>query len=887
MTGSRRAVPEEPGSRRAVPEKPSLDGIEERHARRWEADGTYRFDRGRTRDEVYSIDTPPLTASGSLHVGHVYSYTHTDIAARFWRMRGREVFYPVGWDDNGLPTERRVQNYFHVRCDPSLPYHPDALAALGITGDELPEAAGRKRREEAPTRLSRRSFIELCALLTARDERVFETLWRRLGLSVDWSMTYTTIGSTARRVAQRAFLRGLAAGEVYHALAPTAWDVDFQTAVAQAEQEDREVAGAYHRLVFGLDNDDPGGGAHTIEVDTTRPELLPACVALVAHPDDARYRSLFGRTAVSPLFGAPVPILAHHLADPGKGTGIAMVCTYGDVNDVTWQRDLRLPIRSILGRDGRFIAADLTSSTEGSAFYATLVGRSVTQARREIVARLAETGRLVGEPRPITHPVKFFEKGDRPLEIVTSRQWFIRTLEHRDTLLAAGRELRWQPEFMRRRYEDWVSGLTSDWLISRQRYFGVPFPVWYPLDEHGEPRHDAPILPDESALPIDPQSDPAPGYREADRGRPGGFMGDTDVMDTWATSSLTPQIAGGWCEDEDLWRRVYPMDLRPQAHDIIRTWLFTTVTRALQLDGSLPWHTAAISGFITDPDRKKMSKSTGNVVTPMQPLEEYGSDAVRYWAAGGRPGADTAYDTNQMRVGRRLATKILNVSRFVLGFEPVDPVSGGSAPFDSVPGVSEAPGVSGAPGGSVSGVSEALDRAMLAQLGLVVADATAALEALDYTRALERVEAFFWTFCDDYVELVKGRAYGAGPGSRSARSALTYALDVLLRLFAPVLPYVTDEVWSWWRDGSIHRAPWPGGAPISQPGAGDPAVFAAASALIGAVRRAKAAAGVPMRTETPSVAIPADTPGLAHLDAVREDLLAAAHTGAVTADSDG
>ncbi len=844
------------GSGPAVPEKPSLDGIEERHARRWEAAGTYRFDRRRTRDEVYSIDTPPLTASGSMHVGHVYSYTHTDIAARFWRMRGREVFYPVGWDDNGLPTERRVQNYFHVRCDPSLPYRADELTALGVAGGELPEAASRKRREHAPTRLSRRSFIELCALLTARDEKAFETLWRRLGLSVDWSMTYTTIGATARRVAQRAFLRGLAAGEVYHALAPTAWDVDFQTAVAQAEQEDREVDGAYHRLLFGLDGD----AAAAIEVDTTRPELLPACVALVAHPDDDRYRALFGRTTTSPLFGAPVPVLAHRLADPGKGTGIAMVCTYGDVTDVTWQRDLRLPIRSILGRDGRFIEADLDLPAGGAAFYATLVGRSVPQARREIVARLAETGRLAGEPRPVRHPVKFFEKGDRPLEIVTSRQWFIRTLRHRDALLAAGRKLRWQPEFMRRRYEDWVNGLTSDWLISRQRYFGVPFPVWYPLDEHGEPRHDAPILPEESALPIDPQTDTPPGYAEADRGRPGGFTGDTDVMDTWATSSLTPQIAGGWYEDEDLWHRVYPMDLRPQAHDIIRTWLFTTLARARQLDTALPWRAAAISGFITDPDRKKMSKSIGNVATPMQPLEEYGSDAVRYWAAGGRPGADTAYDTNRMRVGRRLATKILNVSRFVLGLEPADVADAGSA-------------------AGVTAVTEALDRAMLGALDVVMADVTAALAALDHTRALERVEAFFWTFCDDYVELVKGRAYGVGPGARSARVALVRALDILLRLFAPVLPYVTEEVWSWWREGSIHRAAWPSRTASS---GGDPAVFAAASALIGAVRRTKAASGASPRAEIAAVAIAPDTPGLAYLDAVQEDLLAAAHAGAVT-----
>jgi valyl-tRNA synthetase len=847
------------GFRRAVPERPALDGIEDRHSRRWAAEHTYRFDRRRTRDEVYSIDTPPLTASGSLHVGHVYSYTHTDIAARFWRMRGREVFYPVGWDDNGLPTERRVQNYFHVRCDPSLPYHPDELAALGVGAGDLPGPAGRARRDGPPARLSRRAFIELCELLTGRDEEAFEALWRRLGLSVDWSLTYTTIGETARRASQRAFLRGLAAGDVYRANAPTAWDVDFQTAVAQAEQEDREVTGAYHRLVFGL----AGEAAATIEVDTTRPELLPACVALVAHPDDARYRHLFGRTATTPLFDAPVPIHPHRLADPDKGTGIAMVCTYGDAADVVWQRELRLPIRSIVGRDGRltepdFDMPDFDMPGHGRQLYAALVGRSTTQARRDLVARLAAAGLLLGEPRPVRHMVKFYEKGDRPLEIVTSRQWFIRTLDRREALLAAGRELRWQPEFMRQRYEDWVRGLASDWLISRQRFFGVPFPVWYPLDEHGEPRHDAPILPDPSALPVDPQADAAPGYRESDRGRPGGFTGDTDVMDTWATSSLTPEIAGGWGEDDDLWRRVYPMHLRPQAHDIIRTWLFTTIVRAQQLGGPLPWRAAAISGFITDPDRKKMSKSTGNVVTPLRSLEEYGSDAVRYWAAGGRPGADTAYDTNRMRVGRRLATKILNVSRFVLGLPPAT--------------------TPGAPG-------EPLDLAMLARLDGVVADATEALEALDYTRALERTEAFFWTFCDDYVELVKERAYGSAAGSDSARRTLLTALDVLLRLFAPVLPFVTEEVWSWCHDGSIHRAPWPGvGAPQVGAGGGAAAVFDAASALIGAVRREKAAAGVPLRTHVSTVTVPAGTPGLEHLDAVRGDLLAAVHADAVSTD---
>jgi valyl-tRNA synthetase len=683
-------------------------------------------------------------------------------------------------------------------------------------------------------------------LLTAEDEQAYEQLWRRLGLSVDWSMTYTTIGAKAQRAAQRAFLRGLAAGDVYHALAPTAWDVDFRTAVAQAEQEDRDVAAAYHRIAFGARID---GAQATVEVDTTRPELLPACVALVAHPDDERYRHLFGGSATSPLFDVPVPIHAHRLADPTKGTGIAMVCTFGDATDVQWQRELGLPIRPVLGRDGRFVAADLArwgGSADGASYYEGLVGRTAVQARREIVGTLAATGLLIGEPRPITHAVKFYERGERPLEIITSRQWFVRTMAHRDALFDAGRRLRWQPPHMRQRYEDWVAGLTSDWLISRQRFFGVPFPVWYPLDADGEPRYEAPIVPSEESLPIDPMSQTPPGYTEADRGRPGGFTGDSDVMDTWATSSLSPQIVGGWCEDEDLFKRVYPMDHRPQAHEIIRTWLFTTIVRGLAMTGTVPWHTAAISGWIIDPDRKKMSKSVGNVVTPMGLLEQYGSDAVRYWAACGRPGADTAFDTNQMRVGRRLATKLLNASRFVLGFPEPSP--------DAV-------------------VTEPIDRAMLAALDGVTAEATEALDAYDYTRALERTNAFFWTFCDDYVELVKQRAYGVGAGAESARLALRQALDSLLRLFAPVLPFVTEEVWSWWRDGSIHRASWP----LPLDGGGDPAVLTAASELIGAVRRAKASDDTSMRTEVPQVTVPADTPGLAHWDAVHDDLRAAAN----------
>ena len=768
---------------RTIPDKPSLEGLEARWDAVWESEGTYRFDRTKTRDEVFSIDTPPPTVSGALHVGHVFSYTHTDTVARYQRMRGREVFYPMGWDDNGLPTERRVQNYFGVRCDPSLPHDPDF---------EVPSDAGDLKAIEkrGDIDIGRRDFVELCHRLTAEDEQAFEDLWRHLGLSVDWTQTYATIDERCQRLAQQAFLRNLERGEAYQVEAPSLWDVTFRTAVAQAELEDRDRPGAYHTLVFHRTD---GGG--DLQIATTRPELVVSCVALVAHPDDERYQPLFDSTVTTPVFGVEVPVLAHRLTDPGKGTGIAMICTFGDTTDITWWRELDLPVRAVIDRAGRFQAeapADVVGEA-GLAAYARLAGKTVFSAQKEMVELLGETGEIVGVPEPITHPVKFFEKGDKPLEIVTSRQWYItnggRSADLRDALIARGDEITWHPPYMQARYTNWIDGLNGDWLISRQRFFGVPLPLWYRLDGVGEPIYAEPIAPAEASLPVDPSSDPAPGFDEVQRGQPGGFVGDPDVMDTWATSSLTPQIACGWTVDDDLFARTYPMDMRPQAHDIIRTWLFSTAVRSHLEEDTAPWRHCALSGWVLDPDRKKMSKSRGNVVTPMDLLEQYGSDAARYWAASGRPGTDTAFDDGKMKIGRRLAIKILNASRFVLGFGP-----DGGEPATIDP----------------SRIVEPLDRAMLSRLAELVDDATRAFDDFDYARALERTETFFWSFTDDHVELVKTRAYeGDEAAADSARHALRLALSTMLRLFAPVLPFVTEEVWSWWQEGSVHRQPWP------------------------------------------------------------------------------
>ncbi|WP_142063121.1 valine--tRNA ligase [Pseudarthrobacter sp. B4EP4b] len=832
-----------------VPDKPALEGLEAALTQRWLAEGTYKFNPDTTREQVYSIDTPPPTASGSLHVGHMFSYTQTDVLARYQRMTGKNVFYPMGWDDNGLPTERRVQNYYGVRCDPAIPYN----------ADYRPPAQPAKNQRDFDV-VSRRNFIELCEELAVEDEKVFENLFQTLGLSVDWELTYRTIDDNSRAVSQRAFLANLAAGDAYMAEAPTLWDVTFRTAVAQAELEDREVPGAYYRYPFFTED------GERIYIETTRPELLAACAALVANPDDERYQPLFGKKVTSPVFGVEVEVKAHPLAKADKGSGIAMVCTFGDLTDVTWWRELQLPTRAIVGRDGRIVseAPEWITTDIGREAFAAIAGKTVFSAKEEVVKLLTAAELLDGEPKKIMHPVNFYEKGDKPLEVVTSRQWYLRNggrdEDRRERLIARGQEIDFHPAFMRSRYENWISGLNGDWLVSRQRFFGVPIPVWYPLDADGNPDYDSPIVPSDEQLPVDPAADAAPGFDEAQRDVPNGFTGDADILDTWATSSLTPNIVGGWKRDEELFAKVFPFDVRPQGHDIIRTWLFSSVVRADALENSAPWKHAAISGWILDPDRKKMSKSKGNVVVPTDVLEEYGSDAVRYWAASAKLGADTAYEIAQMKIGRRLAIKLLNASKFVLNL-----------------GATEASVLSG----DLSVLSNPLDRAVLAQLAEVVAQSTKAFENYDYARALQITESFFWQFTDDYVELIKDRAYGAAGEAEQASvlAALATSLDTLLRLFAPFLPFATEEVWGWWRNGSVHRAQWP--APLDVPG-GDTTMLATVGVALSGVRKAKSEAKVKQRTEVLSATITASEALNTQLKAGLADLKAASNAREIT-----
>ncbi len=818
----------------------------------WDRLGVHAYDPGRDRAETFVVDTPPPTVSGSLHVGHVFSYTQTDVIARYQRMRGRNVFYPMGWDDNGLPTERRVQNHFHVRCDPKAPSVPGLRL-------EPPTAAELKG---PPRVVSRPDFIELCLQLTREDEEVFKALWRRIGLSVDWREEYSTIDARCRQLAQLSFRDLWEKGHVYSVEAPTMWDVDFQTAVAQAEVDDRPTRGAFHNVAFGIEAQDGG-----FVVATTRPELLAACVGVTAHPDDARYRPLFGKRAVTPIFRVPVPIFPSELADPEKGTGILMVCTFGDATDVGWWREHGLPLRQVVGRNGRLVS--VTFGTPGwesldperaNAAYRTIAGKTVSGARQAIVELLrdpahAASGReapLRGEPQPVEHAVKYYERGDRPLEFVTSRQWFVRILDKKDQILGMGDAIRWHPDFMRLRFRNWTENLNVDWCISRQRFFGPPFPVWYRLDAQGAPDYANPIVADQETLPVDPTVDVPPGYTADRRDQPGGFTAETDVYDTWFTSSLTPQISSGWLLDPARHRKLFPADLRPQSHEIIRTWAFYTIVKALLHEHTVPWRHVAVSGWILDPDRKKMSKSKGNVVTPMHLIEQYGADGLRYWAASARLGTDTAFDEKVLKVGRRLVTKLFNAGKFVLG-----------------------------QAGDVAPITVELDRAFVHRLRALVERVTALLEDFEYAQALAETESFFWhDFTDTFLELVKVRAREADSGS--AIAALRLGLSVLLRLFAPTLPYITEEVWSWafadeTGQPSIHRAPWPGPddfAGVQVPA--DPGCFDVAVACLTAINKAKSEGGVSVGRPVARVTLAANPATLAYLEPVLDDVLASA-----------
>jgi valyl-tRNA synthetase len=772
----------------------------------WEESGIYRFD-AESKDPIFSIDTPPPTASGKLHIGHIFSYSHTDMIARFQRMKGKNVFYPMGWDDNGLPTERRVQNYYHIWCSESAPYEPNL---------KLNVPTEKEKKKLQRRMVSRKNFVELCDEVTKMDEVQFKELFTRLGLSVDWREEYATINRASRRTAQLSFLDLFSKGHLYQSSSPSLWDIDFQTAIAQAEVEDRELDGAFHSIHFGV-LDDPN--AH-FTIATTRPELLPACVAVAAHPEDARYQHLFGKKAISPIFMAPIPIFASESVDREKGTGILMICTFGDVMDVEWWRQQKLPLRQVIGRNGKlmesvsFIAADKDSLASDEVFlsihperanqaYSMIRGKNLNECRNTIVELLKQethsavfgspSAPLAEAPRKISHPVKFFEKGSRPLELIPTKQWFLRLLDKKEALLAQGSKVQWKPEYMVKKYNDWVAGLNADWCISRQRFFGVPFPIWYPIDAQGAIQYDHPIIAKASQLPIDPMFDLPTGFTEEMRGKPNGFVAESDVFDTWWTSSLTPQIISGWMQNDVKHQSLYPASLRPQSHEIIRTWAFYTIVKSMLHENSIPWKEIAISGWIVDKDGSKVSKSAGNAtVAPMDLLNKHFSDGVRYWTGSSRLGSDTIFEEPQMAVGRKLVMKLFNAGKLAFSHGPAR--SGAS-------------------------ITSPMDLALLAQLKQMSEDANAWFSDMNFAKVVRDVEIWFWSrFTDNYLEMVKLRAKdeaGLDPEGRdSAILTMRFAMNVILRLLAPILPHITEEVWSWVLASSttchsIHKAPYP------------------------------------------------------------------------------
>ncbi len=846
-----------------LPKNYDANAVEDRWKNAWEQENLYAWDPTKSREETFVVDTPPPTVSGSLHVGHLFSYSHQDFIVRYQRMRGKNIYFPIGWDDNGLPTERRVQNLLNVKCDATLAYDPDFKSDRGRKGDPKP--------------ISRKNFVELCDEVVVEDEKAFKSLWSRLGLSYDWSQEYATINAHARRIAQWSFLDLLQRGEIYQDERPVMWDVDFQTAIAQAELVDKELPSQYNFLTFGVE-DDPG----KLVVATTRPELLAACVAVLVHPDDERYQGYIGKRAITPLFKVPVPIMSDTKANPEKGTGVVMVCTFGDQTDVEWWQAYKLPLRQVLGRDGHlmdvhFVAADQwrpdSEPAEGghartipsvdpdaaNAVYAELKGSYVKKAQKRTLELAEAAGDVLDRPaEAIVHAVKFFEKGDRPLEFVPTRQWYTRIMDKKEALLAQGRKIQWHPEFMARRYEHWVEGLNADWCLSRQRYFGVPIPVWYKIDAEGNIRHDQPIVPGMADLPIDPLSECPPGYTPEQRNVPNGFAGEADVLDTWATSSLTPQIASHWVQDPDRHRRLFPMDMRPQSHEIIRTWAFYTIVKAYLHEGEIPWKNVVISGWILDPDRKKMSKSAGNVVTPEPLIAAHGADAVRYWAARARLGTDTAYDEQAFKVGRKLVTKLFNASKFAIGrFEGIDPAL---LTVDKI-------------------VCES-DRALIAELRPLLDRVQQALDTFDYATAFQLSEDFFFqTFCDNYLELAKPRTYDEDLTEARLSAAATLRLlhRAIVRMFAPYLPFLCEDVWHWCYSNdpgmhaSVHRSPWPGDEELDAiaPPA-DARTFDVAVAVIDAVRKAKADANLSMKAPVDKVVVTA-TPELLALVRMAQD----------------
>ncbi len=760
----------------------------------WQEQGLFRSNPCSGKP-LFTIDTPPPTVSGMIHMGHVFSYVQAEAVARYHRMRGEEVFYPFCFDDNGLPSERFTER------------------TLGVKAHEM----------------SRSEFVKLCMEVTGQAEKGFRDLWTRLGFSCDWEEAYTTISPWVQRISQRSFLDLLSSGRAYRRRMPTLWCPECRTAVAQAETEDRELPSVFYDLSFGLE----GGGS--IPIATTRPELLPACVAVFRNPSDPRWAHLEGRRAVVPLSGRTVAILCDEKVSVEKGSGLVMCCTFGDTTDISWYEEFGLELRIVLEKDGRM-----------NELAGPLQGLSSSEARKRLVEELAVAGSSSGG-KPIVHSVNVHERCGTPLEYLVTQQWFIRILDLKDDLLRRGEEVNWHPPMFKVRFDHWVENLKWDWCISRQRYFGVPFPLWY-CAECGEP-----IPADPATLPVDPLEGPP--------GRPCPACGceesipESDVMDTWATSSLTPQINARSGEEGER-PGFIPMSLRPQAHDIIRTWAFYTIVKAHLHGGEIPWRDMMISGHALNPSREKMSKSKGNVAgDPLAALEQFSADELRYWACSSKLGSDVVFSEEVLGLGRRLVTKLWNAVRFASQhLEDYDPSLGEAdlRPFD---------------------------RWILARASAVAGEGTAGFDEYEFSTCMRETETFFWSdICDNYLEIVKARLYGDDPAARrAAQQALYQALYTALRLFAPVLVHITEELYQgvfrrFEEHPSVHTAPWPAGTPSAD----DERLLelgASALAIVEAARKFKSEGNLSMAAPLGGMAVTAPEGDLTGLRGFESDLL--------------
>ncbi|MEX0672149.1 MAG: valine--tRNA ligase [Candidatus Babeliales bacterium] len=691
--------------------------------KKWEQEKTYAYNPA--SGPTYSVDTPPPTVSGSLHIGHIFSYTQTDIIARFKRMQGSAVFYPFGFDDNGLPTERFVE----------------------------------QKRDIKAHELTRSEFIRVCLEETHAVEQEFKVLWQRMGLSVDWNAWYSTISESSRKISQESFILLYKKGFIYRKYEPALYCTHCRTSVAQAELDDMDHPAFFNDIIFKAQD-----GSQLV-IGTTRPELLSSCVAMFYHPSDSRFTHLHGKKAIVPIFGNEVPILADELVDPEKGTGLVMCCTFGDKTDVHWWKQHSLPYKQSIGNDGKWVADT-----------GPLEGLRAKAAREKILELLKEQG-LVLDQKPIIHAVNVHERCKKEIEYVALSQWFVKILEYKKEFLAQAEKITWSPSFMKSRFSNWVENLSWDWCISRQRFYGIPFPVWHCMD------CSEILLAPLHTLPVDPQETLYPSGSCAQCGSRN-IGPDTDVMDTWNTSSLTPYLAYNLIAPRkesvfaDSVKRFLPMSMRPQAHDIIRTWAFYTIVKAWMHNNELPWSDIVISGHVLADKGGKISKSKGGAtLTPEALLAHYPADAIRFWTASGGLGHDVAFSDNQLKIGLKLITKLWNAFRFI-GMQLPD--------YTPSPVAPENFGI--------------INEWIVSQASHTFTLYKKAFDAHEFSHALTSIEQFFWhDFCDNYLELIKNQLFNPDQYSQEDVAATRWTLYHvglrILQLYAPFLPYITEAIY--------------------------------------------------------------------------------------------